>query len=91
MGGANYDRWTDWVGMGPAFYSKPFRDWCGEKRQGLGSGVRNGFVSVALAGQTGGGAKIFGVDISEDQLSRARQKTVNMPGQFEFVTARWMN
>jgi demethylmenaquinone methyltransferase/2-methoxy-6-polyprenyl-1,4-benzoquinol methylase len=86
MGGANYDRWTDWFGMGPAFYRKAvFGLTLGRNVRILDLGCGTGSLSVALAERTCGGAKIFGVDISEDQLSRARQKTVTMPGQFEFV------
>ncbi len=74
LGGANYERWAALFGMGQSFYRRALGNVVlepGMKAVDLGCGP--GALSFALAERSSPSGKIVGVDLSEDQLHRARE------------------
>lgn len=75
FGGARYDRFAALFGMKAPFYRKalgPLALGAGERALDLGCGP--GPMTVLLASRSHGEARIWGIDLSEEQLAHGRTK-----------------
>ncbi|WP_274373799.1 class I SAM-dependent methyltransferase [Aminithiophilus ramosus] len=75
FGGARYDRFAALFGMKAPFYRKalgPLALGAGERALDLGCGP--GPMTVLLASRAHGEARIWGIDLSEEQLAHGRTK-----------------
>ncbi|HPB80903.1 MAG TPA: class I SAM-dependent methyltransferase [Spirochaetota bacterium] len=85
FGGAGYDRLANVMGMGPSYYDAAIGELnIPEGAEVLDLGCGTGSLGIALAKRYGAVSQVRGVDISDDQLRHARNKSEEVSCPFSF-------